>query len=294
MSDSEQKAMLDTKPKPFVFVLMPFDEAFTDVYRLGIKQACDKAGAYAERLDDQIFTESMLQRIYNQIAKADIIVADMTGRNSNVFYEVGYAHALGKVVIHLTKSADDIPFDLKHYPHIVYQNVTQLLPRLELSIAWAIQQSAQRLRPTLPVTVRCNTIVLQGEPVVEVWPLENTGEGPVGICLYLTYENIDRLSSVKFKVAIWASRKFHRGLLQGREDIDPVIHTPKGQRIFNAPEAIRLLPGECVADNVLLHCSKKTLAGLSGKEVITVRLSTDAGVYDYSFRVKILEDDSKA
>lgn len=36
MSDSEQKAMLNTKPKPFVFVLMPFDDAFTDVYRLGI------------------------------------------------------------------------------------------------------------------------------------------------------------------------------------------------------------------------------------------------------------------
>jgi len=44
----------------------------------------------------------------------------MTGRNPNVFYEVGYAHALGKTVILLTRNTDDIPFDLKHYPHIIY------------------------------------------------------------------------------------------------------------------------------------------------------------------------------
>ena len=44
----------------------------------------------------------------------------MTGRNANVFYEVGYAHALGKIVLLLTKNADDIPFDLKHHQHIVY------------------------------------------------------------------------------------------------------------------------------------------------------------------------------
>lgn len=99
---------------------MPFDASFQDVYDLGIKPAADGAGAYCERVDEQIFAESILARIYNQIAKADLIVADMSGRNPNVFYEVGYAHALGKTVILLTKKSDDIPFDLKHYPHIIY------------------------------------------------------------------------------------------------------------------------------------------------------------------------------
>jgi nucleoside 2-deoxyribosyltransferase len=100
-----------TLPKPFVFVLMPFDKKFNDVYQLGIQKACDDVGAYAERIDEQIFGESILQRIYNQIAKADVVVADMTGRNPNVFYETGYAHALGKNVILLTQNANDIPFD---------------------------------------------------------------------------------------------------------------------------------------------------------------------------------------
>ena len=118
-------------PKPFAFVLMPFGNEFRDTYLLGIKPACEEAGYYCERLDEQIFQETMLDRIYNQIAKADLIVADMTDRNPNVFYETGYAHALGKQVILLTRNSEDIPFDLKHYSHIIYSNgITELKQEL--------------------------------------------------------------------------------------------------------------------------------------------------------------------
>src|SRR5215208_25398 len=99
---------------------MPFHTSFDDIYALGIRPACEAAGGYCERVDEQMFNESILQRIYNQISKADVIVADLTSRNENVFYETGYAHALGKQVVLLTQNANDIPFDLKHYPHIVY------------------------------------------------------------------------------------------------------------------------------------------------------------------------------
>jgi hypothetical protein len=132
--------MDSTKPKPFVFVLMPFDSKFGDIYELGIKAACVGAGGYCERVDEQIFENSILDRIYNQISKADLIVADMTDRNPNVFYEVGYAHALGKRVILLTQNAKDIPFDLVHYPHIVYEGkITQLKPNLEKRVRWAFE-----------------------------------------------------------------------------------------------------------------------------------------------------------
>jgi hypothetical protein len=118
-----------TRPKPFVFVLMPFSADFDDVYQFGIKPACVEAGGYCERVDEQIFEGNILERIYNQIGKADLIVADMTGRNPNVFYEVGYAHGLRKRVILLTQNSDDIPFDLKHYPHIVYSGSIAKLKR---------------------------------------------------------------------------------------------------------------------------------------------------------------------
>lgn len=133
---------MTTAPKKFCFILMPFAEHFDDVYQLGIKQSCIDAGAYCERVDEQIYQESMVERIYNQISKADIIIADMTDRNPNVFYEVGYAHALGKTTILLTKDAEDIPFDLKHYPHIVYNGkISYLKEELTKRIKWFIHNS---------------------------------------------------------------------------------------------------------------------------------------------------------
>src|SRR2546430_15128697 len=130
---------MSTLPKPFVFVLMPFEASFNDIYKFGIKGAADDVGAYAERLDEQIFHEGMLDRIFNQISKADVIVADMSGRNPNVFYEVGYAHALGKIVLLLTQNADDIPFDLKHRQHTVYGGSIDVLRRgLLPELQWAI------------------------------------------------------------------------------------------------------------------------------------------------------------
>ena len=121
---------------------MPFTEDFDDIYQLGIKQSCEDVGAYCERVDEQIFTESILERVYNQISKADFIIADMTTRNPNVFYEVGYAHAIGKKTILLTQNVEDIPFDLKHYPHIVYNNkISKLKEDLLPRIKWFIQNS---------------------------------------------------------------------------------------------------------------------------------------------------------
>ena len=98
----------------FAFVLMPFDDKFDDLYRLGIKEPAATLGIRAERVDEQLFREGILDRIYRQISAADVIVAEMTGQNPNVFYEVGYAHAKEKLCILSTAEADDIPFDLKH------------------------------------------------------------------------------------------------------------------------------------------------------------------------------------
>ena len=132
--------MEDTRPKPFVFVLMPFEPSLRDAYELGIKAACASAGAYSERADEQVFDGSILERVYSQISRADIIVAEMSGQNPNVFYETGYAHALNKRVVLLTNRVDDIPFDLKHFPHVVYGGrILELRDQLERRIRWFIQ-----------------------------------------------------------------------------------------------------------------------------------------------------------
>jgi hypothetical protein len=122
----------------FAFVLMPFDPRFDDLYKFGIKGPAAELGILAERVDEQLFREGILERIYRQIDVADIVIAEMTGQNPNVFYEVGYAHGKGKLCILSTASADDIPFDLKQRRHIVHNNSIQTLKaQLTEELSWA-------------------------------------------------------------------------------------------------------------------------------------------------------------
>lgn len=129
------------KPKYFAFVLMPFSPDFNDVYKFGIKEPARALDIQAERVDEQIYSEGILDRIYKQIDAADIIIADMTGQNVNVFYEVGYAHGRNKLCILLTQNSNDIPFDLKHRRHIVYDgSIEKLKTCLTDDLEWAKAQ----------------------------------------------------------------------------------------------------------------------------------------------------------
>ncbi len=113
------------------FVIMSFSSEFDDIYTMGIKICCKENGFTAIRLDEQIFDEGMLDRIYHEITTADIIIAELSNKNPNVFYELGFAHALNKKCILLTQEIDNIPFDLKHKRHIKYKNLIELVPKLK-------------------------------------------------------------------------------------------------------------------------------------------------------------------
>ena len=134
--------MRDMEESPiFAFVLMPFNSAFDDLYRFGIKEPAEQLGILAERVDEQIYTESILERIYRQIDVADIIIADMTGRNPNVFYGVGYAHAKSKLCILLTENVSDIPFDLKHRRHVIHgASIHKLRELIMDELKWAMRE----------------------------------------------------------------------------------------------------------------------------------------------------------
>jgi len=138
----------------FAFVLMPFHASFDDTYQLGIKGAVGKfVDIFAERVDEQIYSEGILERIYRQIDVADIVIADMTGQNPNVFYEVGYAHAKGKLCILLTSNSDDIPFDLKHRRHVVYSgSIVTLSRELTKELEWARSELEKQRTSHINVT----------------------------------------------------------------------------------------------------------------------------------------------
>jgi nucleoside 2-deoxyribosyltransferase len=147
---------LSTKESDFfTFVLMPFSSEFDDIYKLGIKEAAKECNVKAERLDEQLFGEGMLDRIYRQIDVADFIIADLSDRNANVFYELGYAHAKDKTCILLTKDASDIPFDLKHKRHIVYgESITYLKKEISKNIEWAKNEAKARQKNKISVITK--------------------------------------------------------------------------------------------------------------------------------------------
>lgn len=144
--------------KPFAFVLMPFDDSFSDIYRLGIQAAATECGVVAERVDEQTYSETILERIYRQIEIADFVIADMTGRNPNVFYEVGYAHARGKLCTLLTQRVEDIPFDLQHHRHIIYNGSIQTLKeKLLLEISWLKQEREKQTTNSFTIELKSAT-----------------------------------------------------------------------------------------------------------------------------------------
>jgi len=97
-----------------VSVMMPFDSAFASVYK-SIEQACKNVGLRCLRADDIWEDSTIIQDVFNLLYRGCIVVADFTGRNSNVMYETGIAHTLGRPVVPISQSKDDIPFDLRHH-----------------------------------------------------------------------------------------------------------------------------------------------------------------------------------
>lgn len=131
----------DKSKKPFVLVLMPFKNEFKNIYTDGIKVACEEAGCECERVDEQKFTKFILDQIYEQIAKADFLVAELSEPNINVYYEVGYAHSQGKNVILVAKEDKKIPFDLQNYQVLIYDgSIDKLKKKLIDRAKWAVEE----------------------------------------------------------------------------------------------------------------------------------------------------------
>jgi hypothetical protein len=102
------------------FVIMPFGESFDDIYGVFIVRTCEIAGFGVARADDMNNSQNILKDIIHGIIESDIVIADLTDSNSNVFYELGIAHAFCKRVILLTQDLTELPFDLKPYRVISY------------------------------------------------------------------------------------------------------------------------------------------------------------------------------
>lgn len=125
-----------------IFVVMSFASEFNDVYILGIREVVEKLNFVVERADEIEHNGNILAVIYDKIRFADAVIAETTMHNPNVFYELGYAHALGKPTILIARKGSDIPFDIQSENHILYGSIVELREKLERRLQESLEKPA--------------------------------------------------------------------------------------------------------------------------------------------------------
>lgn len=114
-------------------VMMPFESKFSGTYT-AIRNVCARLGIDCKRADDIWDNSILIQDVFDLIFTSRAVITDFTDRNPNVFYETGVAHSLGKLVIPITQSVGDIPFDLRHHRALTYLSNTEGLLALETNL----------------------------------------------------------------------------------------------------------------------------------------------------------------
>lgn len=155
----------------FVFVIIPFTEKFRNVYNVSIKLACQELDLRCEKVDEQNFENHIVEQIYTNIREADLIIADLSDHNPNVYYEIGYARGLKKRIISLSRDVRSLPFDLRSYPALGYgdrnnpeKEVDYLMLKnnLKEKIQSTINVPAQSLDDNIPIVFTASRKI-QGE-----------------------------------------------------------------------------------------------------------------------------------
>jgi hypothetical protein len=114
--------------KNYAFIAMQMDETRGDLIDVldAIKEAGNRCGIQAERIDDDNRNEPITDRMLESIRVAEHVIVDLSDERPNVFFEAGFAHGLGKIPIYIARAGTNLHFDLKDYPVIFYKSFRQL------------------------------------------------------------------------------------------------------------------------------------------------------------------------
>ena len=108
--------------RPRAFVVMQYAEPYDTVYREVIQKQADASGFDVVRIDEKAGPGIIFQDIQREIEQAEVVIAEITPANPNVFYELGYAHALGKPTILLARREAELPFDIRSFRVVFYND----------------------------------------------------------------------------------------------------------------------------------------------------------------------------
>ena len=126
-----------------IAVMMPFSAEFKPVYDV-IEAVCRKVSHPALRVDDIYGPTRIIDDVFSTIVQSRLVICDLTGKNPNVLYETGLAHARGRDTILITQSTEDIPFDIQQIRSISYypnsEGLESLRNKLEQSLNFALNR----------------------------------------------------------------------------------------------------------------------------------------------------------
>ena len=137
---------IETWPLPrldHAAVMMPFSAEFTPIYDV-IKAVCEEVGCPALRVDEIYGPTKIINDVFSAIAQSRLVICDLTGKNPNVLYEAGLAHALGRDVILLTQNKEDVPFDLRQIRFISYVRNNEGFESLRSELKWSLDAALNR------------------------------------------------------------------------------------------------------------------------------------------------------
>jgi hypothetical protein len=123
-----------------IIVLTPFSEDERRAFEI-IQKTCTEAGFKCIRGDEEYTPSDILSHIVRLIVKARIVIANVTSRNPNVFYELGVAHAMGKQTI-LVSESSEVPFDIAGLRIVFWTNPAELRTRLTETLLRTISATA--------------------------------------------------------------------------------------------------------------------------------------------------------
>jgi len=121
--------------RPRAFVAMPFEEPFNTMYHEVIQPEGNRLGLDVVRVDELSGPGIIFEDIKREISESKVVIAEITAPNQNVFYELGYAHALNKPTILLARRGRELPFDIRSYRVIFYDDTIGGKPEVERNLA---------------------------------------------------------------------------------------------------------------------------------------------------------------
>jgi hypothetical protein len=133
--------------KPKVFISMQFDGAFDELYEHVIREVCDDFDVAPLNASEMIGPGVIMEDIVRELQTSRLVVADITPNNPNVYFEVGYARALGKPIVLLAQKGTKLPFDVAGFRVLFYENTIGGKARLDESLRRHIGEVLGDRRP---------------------------------------------------------------------------------------------------------------------------------------------------